>query len=353
MPQADLVLEGGGVKGSGLVGAITALVDRDDPYTFPRVAGTSAGAIVASLLAAGIAPAGIKTIMDDLDFSKFEDEPKGFTHIPHVGAAFGLLFREGMFLGDFLHTWIADTLAEHGVRTWADLKDDDAGSGLPPEQRYKLVVIVSDVSRGLMLRLPWDYEALFGVDPDTQLVADAVRASASIPFFFEPMRLEADPKITGHTRIVCTDGGMLSNYPIDIFDRHDDAPSRWPTLGVKLSARTSLSKDPWSPDATDFQLAKSLLATMQGAHDRVHVADPSVASRTIFVDTTGFSATDFSLTAADKTTLFTNGNTSGERFLDCWSWDAWKRGDYASLLNAVAAHRASAARGGEQVGGPH
>lgn len=352
MPTADLVLEGGGVKGSGLVGAITALVERDDPYTFARVAGTSAGAIVASLLAAGIAPPEIKTIMDELDFSKFEDEPKVFAHAPHLGAAFGLLLREGMYLGDYLRNWIADTLASHGVRTWADLKDDDPGSALPPERRYKLVVIVSDVSRGLMLRLPWDYEALLGVDADTQSVADAVRASASIPFFFEPMRMEVDPAITGHSHIVCTDGGMLSNYPIDIFDRHDDTASRWPTLGVKLSARTSVSTDTWSPDATDFQLAKSLLATMMGAHDRVHVADPAFASRTVFVDTTGFSATDFTLSAADKTTLFTSGHTSAQRFLNVWDWAKWKAGDYASLLNPDAvltgSGSASGAVGGKQ-----
>jgi Predicted esterase of the alpha-beta hydrolase superfamily len=356
MPTADLVLEGGGVKGSGLVGAITAMVERDDPYVFPRVAGTSAGAIVASLLASGIAAPEIKRIMDELDFSKFEDEPKTFAHAPHIGAAFGLLFREGMFLGDFLHSWIADTLAAHGVRTWADLKDDDPGSALPPERRYKLVVIVSDVSRGLMLRLPWDYPSLLGVDPDTQSVAEAVRASASIPFFFEPMRLQTDPKITGHSRIVCTDGGMLSNYPIDIFDRHDGAPSRWPTLGVKLSARTSVGADAWSPDATDFELARSLLATMQGAHDRVHVSDPAFASRTVFVDTTGFSATDFALSADDKTTLFTNGRTSAQRFLECWDWATWKAGDYAALLNAVDVapplSGAAATPIAEPVGGP-
>ena len=338
MPNADLVLEGGGVKGSGLVGAISALVERDDPYTFARVAGTSAGAIVASMLAAGVQATEIKKIMDDLDFSEFEDEPKLFSHAPHIGAALGLLFNEGMFLGDFLHRWIADILAEHGVRTWADLKDDDSGSALPPERRYKLVVIVSDVSRGLMLRLPWDYRELLGVDPDTQSVADAVRASASIPFFFKPLRMATNPKITGHTQIVCTDGGMLSNYPIDIFDRHDGTPSRWPTLGVKLSALSSVSKAAWSPDANNLQLAKSLLATMQGAHDRVHISDPSFSSRTIFVDTTGFSATDFNLSSADKTTLFTNGRASAQRFLACWNWEKWVHGDYAELLAAVATY---------------
>ena len=47
---ADLVLEGGGVKGIALVGAISVLEERG--YQFRRVAGTSAGAIVGALVAA-------------------------------------------------------------------------------------------------------------------------------------------------------------------------------------------------------------------------------------------------------------------------------------------------------------
>ena len=56
MADADLVLEGGGVKGTGLVGAITALISASEPYTFHRVAGTSAGAIVASMLGPATPP---------------------------------------------------------------------------------------------------------------------------------------------------------------------------------------------------------------------------------------------------------------------------------------------------------
>ena len=39
MADADLVLERGGVKGTGLVGAITALTSAAEPYTFQRAAG--------------------------------------------------------------------------------------------------------------------------------------------------------------------------------------------------------------------------------------------------------------------------------------------------------------------------
>src|SRR6516164_1247347 len=330
MSDADLVLEGGGVKGTGLVGAITALTSAAEPYTFHRVAGTSAGAIVASMLAAGYDVAAMNKIMTDLDFSQFEDENE--RHFRMLAEGSGLLFHEGLFRGKFLHDWIEQTLAEKNVRTWGDLKDDDPGSSLPPEQRYKLIVIVSDVSRGRMLRLPWDYEPLLGVNPDAQPVADAVRSSAGIPFFFRPFQMTANPDVTqGHGEILCTDGGMLSNFPVSIFDRTDGQPPRWPTFGIKLSARLSPAQGTWNPDADAIQLARSLLTTMQKARDQVYVDQPSVASRTIFVDTTGYNATDYHLTSADKQKLFSNGVTAGTQFLGKWDWVKWQQGDYTTL----------------------
>ena len=333
MADADLVLEGGGVKGTGLVGAITALASAAEPYTFHRVAGTSAGAIVASMLAAGYTAAEMNTIMTDLDFSKFEDNPGIFArHFEQIGQGLGLILHEGLFAGQFLHEWIKQTLAARNVHTWGDLKDKDPHSSLPPEQQYKLIVIVSDVSRGRMLRLPWDYQSLLGVDPDSQPVADAVRSSAGIPFFFRPFHMKADPDVThGHGEILCTDGGMLSNFPVGVFDRTDGQKPRWPTFGVKLSARLSAAQGRWDPNADAIQLGKSLLATMQQAHDQIFVDQPSVASRTIFVDTTGYNATDFHLTLADKQKLFSNGLEAGKNFLSKWDWDKWQRGDYTTL----------------------
>jgi NTE family protein len=51
VPKEDLVLEGRGIKGLGLVGAVRRLMRAG--YTFPHVAGTSAESIVAAFLAAG------------------------------------------------------------------------------------------------------------------------------------------------------------------------------------------------------------------------------------------------------------------------------------------------------------
>jgi len=56
--MADAVFKSGGVKGVGFVGAIAVAEERD--YQWVNIAGTSAGAIVAALLAAGYSSAEMK-----------------------------------------------------------------------------------------------------------------------------------------------------------------------------------------------------------------------------------------------------------------------------------------------------
>ena len=57
----DLVCEGGGVKGIGLAGAYSVLEEHG--YRPNNVAGTSAGAITAALIAAGYSSAELKKIV--------------------------------------------------------------------------------------------------------------------------------------------------------------------------------------------------------------------------------------------------------------------------------------------------
>ena len=76
---------------------------------------------------------------------------------------------------------------------------------------------------------PWDLES-YGIDPDKFSVARAVHASSAIPYVFEPVR------VGGATWV---DGGLLSNFPVELFDRPDAQP-RWPTFGIRLSARPGI-----------------------------------------------------------------------------------------------------------------
>jgi NTE family protein len=316
METADLVLEGGGVKGAGFAGAVGALGEK---YEFHRVAGTSAGAIAASFIAAGLT-AEMGSMMVETDFAKFEDTGGLLRHLGRIGQLEQLIRHEGVFKGEALHEWISTSLAKGGVHTWGDLRLPGTDATTPIEQRYRLVVVVSDISRGRMLRLPWDYPELLGVDPDAMPVADAVRASASIPFFFRPWHLPVRKDLAdGHDKLVLTDGGMLSNFPIDLFDDETDHP----TIGVKLSARLSLQQRGWNASDNLISLGRALIGTMASAHDQIYVDKASVTSRTVFVDTSGVNSTDFHLSNAAKQGLFDKGAVAGQQFLKTWDFATW------------------------------
>lgn len=317
--DADLVLEGGGVKGIGLVGAYAALTEAG--YRFHRIAGTSAGAIVGALIAAGMQPAKLERVMRQVDYGRFEDEGV-LDHFGPVGKGLSLLFEKGIYEGTYVHQWLDGLLASLGARTFGELRIDDPGSSLPPEKAYKLVVMVSDVTRGELVRLPWDY-ARYGLVADDQLVADAVRASMSIPFFYEPFRFVGAGPNGSEAVSFMVDGGLLSNFPIDVFDRTDGQAPRWPTFGIKLSAK------PEGPVASRFQvkgtfgLGRAMIGTMANFHDQMHIDDPSVIARTIFVDTGDVHATDFDIDEAMQAMLYANGRRAVGRFLPGWDFERY------------------------------
>ncbi|HWS44793.1 MAG TPA: patatin-like phospholipase family protein [Acidimicrobiia bacterium] len=315
--KADLVLEGGGVKGIGLLGAVSTLVDRG--YTFPRIAGTSAGAIVGALVAAYVATGSnvddLMPVMRALDYKDFRDETP-LDHLGPPGKAAELLLGRGIYKGDFLVHWLSDQLGRVGVETFGDLRitdADDPGSSLAPDQRFRLVVMASDISKGQLVRLPWDCRDHYGIDPDRLRIVDAVRASMSIPFFFHPASLTCGDK----SKVTLVDGGMLSNFPIDCFNRTDGKPARWPTFGVKLSAKPDARQVPREADNA-VELAIACLETLLAEHDAYHLDDEHVTERTIFVDTLNVSATDFDIDTATQQRLFDNGQRAAKTFLDSW-----------------------------------
>jgi len=324
--NADLVLEGGGVKGVALAGAVSMLEERG--YRFPRVAGTSAGALVGCLVAAGIRGKRLRDMMQSVEYRRFRD-PSLLGRLGHPGAFAAVLAYKGWCKGDALRSWVAECLQEADVRTFADLDLDDDGAA--PElrddrdRRYRFVAMVSDLSQGRLVGLPWEYRERFGVDPGEASVADAVRASTAIPYYFQPAR--CPDRISGGQAWL-VDGGLLSNFPIGVFDR-DDVEPRWPTFGIKLSGDPAAS----TVHRIDgvVSLSRALLSTLTGFHDRLQTVRPEVIARTIVVDTEGVSATDFDLSPATAERLFESGRQAAALFLDgdgrraAWNFDDYKR----------------------------
>ena len=115
-------------------------------------------------------------------------------------------------------------------------------------------------------------------------------------------------------KVTWVDGGMLSNFPVTVFDRTDGQPQRWPTWGVKLSARPAAVQVD-RPAGNDFELARSCLQTLLAGWDRYHLDDEKVTDRTVFVDTGSISATNFGITEAEQSQLFDSGKSAATTFL--------------------------------------
>jgi NTE family protein len=320
--SADLVLEGGGVKGIALVGALHELERAG--YQFERIAGTSAGSVAGALVAAGYSTGELRKIMFDVDYRKFRDT-SALDRVPLIGKGLSLLFEQGVYEGDYLQEWLDEQLRKRGVTTFADLEIDDPDGTLEADQRFSLVVMVTDLTLGQQVRLPWDYRRLYGLDPRKRPVVEAVRASMSIPFFFEPVTL-TNPRTKLRSTLV--DGGVLSNYPIDSLDRTDGRQPRWPTFGVKLLP--ALPRDDaqmfpllGAPLLPPVQLLKSLVATSIVGHDQTRLNLPWVDARTIRVDTHPAGVVEFGLNDQQKLRLYDNGRRAARAFLRKWNWDSY------------------------------
>jgi NTE family protein len=321
--RADLVLSGGGVKGIGLVGSLVALMDGGySPY---RIAGTSAGSVVGAIAAAAgdkLTGKEIKDLTFSLPYKKFLD-PGPLESVPVLGSAWALLRGTGIYKGDFAHGWIRDQLEQLGVTTFGDLAIDD--DQLPEERRYKLMVTAADVTTGQLIRLPWDYRRVYGLDPDEQPVADAVRASMSIPFFYRPATLTGKKGLTS----TLVDGGVLSNFPIDSFDRTDGKTPRWPTFGVTVLPNLPEGNDKVIPALALLHrlgpptLLERLITTVIVGRDQAYLNQPWVSARAIRVDSTNVGFLDFDISNKEMEALYAKGHAAAEKFLSTWDWQAY------------------------------
>jgi NTE family protein len=323
--NVDLVFEGGGLKGIGLVGAYSVLEEQG--YTPQNMAGASAGAIVAALVAAGYTAAELRQIIMEFDFSDLKDRAWE-DWLPLFPRTVSVLKDRGIYEGEAFLKWMSGLLEAKGVRTFGDLVRRPEAE---PLYRYKLQVIASDLTEQRLLVLPRDAHRLGIEDPDELEVALAVRMSMSIPLFFEPVSF-INPTTNREHLIV--DGGMLSNFPVWLFDAEEPL---WPTIGVKF-----IEEDPRAPLAALgsrnrlFKLidyARNLVETMLEAHDRFYMEE-SDFDRTIAIDALGVGITEFELPRERALALYDSGRAAAERF----SGQGWAVPQAQGSLSAPPKH---------------
>ncbi len=286
------VFEGGGVRGIGLIGAAGIFLEKG--YRFNRVAGNSAGSIVASLIAGGYSAMELRQIMMTLDYSRFAD--KDWKDKLPFGMAYSLFAEKGIYEGKYLRDFIKEKLekAPHPIRTFRDVKEKDGS--------YRLQMIAADISRAKLLVLPQDI-ADYGIDPDDLEVADAVRMSVSIPYFFEPVRLKH--KKDG-TDCYIADGGIVCNFPVWIYD--DDIEAGNPPVGFRL-----VDDGETRPIHGVVSMFAAILETMLEARDKRYIADEKLA--TVQIPTLGIQTCDFHLSRERQEALYLAGRQAAVEYL--------------------------------------
>lgn len=313
MITCNAVLAGGGVKGIGHVGAISAL--EQNGYVFDCVAGSSAGAIVASLIAAGYRGEEMHDLMKTVDYLKFKEEGL-LDHIGVIGKGASVLFDYGIYSAEYLETWLNALLMKRNACCFKDVLREDG--------TYALQVTTVDLTTQELLVLPQDL-ARFHIDINSFPIARAVRMSMSIPFFYQPYELK---DMQGRTHYL-VDGGLLSNYPMWILD--DGEMIQQPIFGFRLINETTIKKEA-TPCDSILDYLKLLISTLLDAGDHIPISNTKGdQERSILIPSNitidgvqkNISTTDFEISEQESEALYQNGLQAGREFLAHWNFQDW------------------------------
>ncbi|MBK9151101.1 MAG: patatin-like phospholipase family protein [Saprospiraceae bacterium] len=151
---------------------------------------------------------------------------------------------------------------------------------------------------------------------DSSNVADFVRCSMSIPFFFSPV-------IHKHNErdIYFVDGGALSNFPINIFHNPKVKSPRLPVFGVKLDSLIVKENS-----FTFVKYVADLIETIKSYGDKEFLKKNTFYEKHCVkvVDTSGFNSLNFSMDENEKIELFALGARAAIEFLHKFNWSEYK-----------------------------
>lgn len=361
----DLVMEGGGVLGVALAGYVHVLEQMN--IRFLQLGGTSAGAINTMLMAAAgkinetktdwilekIANKDFNDFVDgDRDARKFIDSllnDAGKLKLLMTGAqVVDNAFNDfGLNPGNNFHQWIKNILNQRGIKTTKDLREyrrlgpegglynrHDRTISYGAETYERVVIIASEITTESKVIFP-EMAHLYWGSADMVNPADYVRASMSIPFFFHPYKVSGIPQgaeawrefknCTGFvgnlpSEVVFVDGGVMSNFPIDIFHHRDHIPES-PTFGAKLG----IDRDTANKTDKLFSYIGSIFDSARHIHDYDFIMrNPEYRRLICMIETGDHNWLNFNITDEAKIDLFIRGAKAAANFLRAFDWNQYK-----------------------------
>ncbi|SFE30719.1 patatin-like phospholipase family protein [Alteribacillus iranensis] len=294
--RLDGVFAGGGVKAFAFIGALQVIEKKG--YSFERVAGTSAGSIMAALIKAGYTAEELYSIFMPLQLDTLLEKNRMTTYFPWL-SWFSIYWKLGLYKGDKLEYWLRELLARKKIYRFGDL----------PEGTLKIVA--SDVTGGRIFILPDDLPK-YGRHPESFSIARAVKMSCMLPYVFQPDKLKTGKKKSS----LIVDGGILSNFPIWLFKEGNVSKYKRPVIGFQLSPK--LTEEQGSKDIHNgIQLYQSLFETMRKAHDLRYI-DKNEAKNVVFLPADHIKSTQFDVSDEQRQELICKGRKATETFLKKW-----------------------------------
>jgi NTE family protein len=299
------VFAGGGVKGVALAGAAAGTLDAG--CRFEHVVGTSSGALVASLVAAGYGPDDLRRVITEVAWREMFT-PLSWRRVPVVGKGLSILVSRAQYDADRLEATWERLLAAKGIRTFGDIEG------------CRLRVVTTDLTHQTGVVLP-DQLAEYGHEPDHFSVARAVRMSAAVPFFVRPVRL-ADPRDGEVSEFV--DGALTSNFPLIV--------GRWsevrPLVGFRF--REELPR-PSMTFRGPASMARGVVTASIAAADAIRTPDEQQGTIIVKIPLGG-DPLDFELSHRRAGQMFDVGRQAAMEAMPEVVAEAGRRGDTPSIM---------------------
>lgn len=321
----NLVLEGGGVRGLAYAGVFSVLEQKGILQQIEKVGGSSAGSIAGMLVSIGYTAVEIDSLMMELPLQKFKDGYGGL-----VGKYKRLKTDFGIFKGEAFEKWLQQLVAyKTGNRylTFEQLHTLHIKNSL-----YKDFYCTGTNLSKQQLEI-FSYQ-----NTPNMPLALAVRISGGVPLYFEPVALDNQLhkiKRSDTTSFVnyYVDGGMLSNYPISMFDSCESAGTNPlfcdkvkfnnQTIGIKLERPQqidSLNQNSIRIPAYDINKFSGYLAAFSNllmeTLSRKYPGLENEKGRTIYVSQGNVSSIIKKTKQQDKLLLYKNGVNAANNFFN-------------------------------------
>ena len=195
----------------------------------------------------------------------------------------------------------------------------------------EIALVCSDISNGIKVEFPAMHKMYWAEDYSIS-PAQYVRGSMSVPFFFKPFEIGLKPDPQARMKeewktllnidkqfgprpepALLVDGGLLSNFPVNIFYNPDMPVPGKPTIGVKLEFEDE-SRSAEIASLPSF--AGRMVNTMRFFYDRDFISRHSIFRKTVrSIDTGKVHWLNFALTPEDQVELFFRGALTAAIFL--------------------------------------